>query len=105
MYIHMIASEWAFEWDPAKAAANLAKHGISFVTAARVLGRGTAFSYRSDRSSEARWVAVDADPMTGRIIAVVYTDRGNAYRIISARRARSDEKKAYWQRRGEARAR
>ena len=43
MYILTLISPWACEWDPAKAETNLAKHGISFVTAATVLARGTAF--------------------------------------------------------------
>ena len=65
-----------FEWDPAKEAANLTKHGISFVAAAQVLETGTALEFQSDRGGEPRWVAIGMHPM-------------------SARRARHDEEQEY----------
>jgi uncharacterized DUF497 family protein len=58
------------EWDPAKEAANLAKHGISFVAAARVLESGTTFEFQSDRGSEPRWVAIGIHPAIPKIVAV-----------------------------------
>ena len=82
-------------WDPAKEAANLAKHGISFVAAARVLESGTTFEFQSDRGSEPRWVAIGIHPAIPKIVAVVYTMREGRYRIISARRARTNEEEEY----------
>jgi uncharacterized protein len=88
-----------FEWDAAKEAQNLAKHGISFVVGARVLSSGDAYEFESNRSNEPRWVAIGGHPDTGRVIAVVYAKRGDIRRIISVRRARQDEEEAYRTRR------
>ena len=71
--------EWEFEWDRAKEAANVAKHGISFVAAARVLESGTTFEFQSDRGGEPRWVAIGIHPTTEKIVAVVYTMREGRY--------------------------
>jgi hypothetical protein len=84
-----------FEWDPAREAANLAKHGISFVAAAQVLESVTTFEFQSDRGGEPRWVSIGMHPATQRIVAVVYAMREGRYRIISARRARDHEEKEY----------
>ncbi|MHB1194654.1 MAG: BrnT family toxin [Longimicrobiales bacterium] len=80
-----------FEWDPAKEAKNLEKHGISFVAAARVLERGITFHSRSDHDGEQRWVAIGMHPESGKVIAVVYAMRDGRHRVISARRARTHE--------------
>lgn len=81
-----------FEWDPEKAAQNREKHGITFDAAADVL-LSPHVTKRSDRKGEKRWVAVG--PLEGRLITVVYTRRGEAIRIISARRARANEREWY----------
>jgi len=81
-----------FEWDINKEAINLKKHGISFVTAARVLLE-KHYEARSDRYNEVRYLAVGE--AENRVLAVVYTKRGNKYRIISARRARKNEEAVY----------
>jgi uncharacterized protein len=80
------------EWDEQKAAANHLKHGIDFDDAAEAL-YGTSLVFRSDRNREARWIAIGETE--GRVIAVIFTWRGDALRIISARRARRNEKRAY----------
>jgi hypothetical protein len=84
-----------FEWDPAKEAANVAKHGISFIAAARVLASGTTFEFESGRGAEPRRVAIGMHTETRKIVAVVYTMREGRYRIISARRARANEEAEY----------
>jgi hypothetical protein len=80
-----------FEWDLAKEAKNLEKHGISFVAAAQVLGSDVTFQSRSDHRGEERWVAIGMHPETGKVIAVVFTMLDARHRIISARRAREHE--------------
>jgi uncharacterized protein len=80
-----------FEWDLVKEESNLHKHGISFVAAARVLESQRVVIVPSDRSGERRWLAIGMNSGDQRIIAVVYTMRGERYRIISARRARKNE--------------
>ncbi|MQA92947.1 MAG: hypothetical protein GEU90_22495, partial [Gemmatimonas sp.] len=74
--------------------------GISFVAAARVLESGRSLISQSDRAGERRWVAVGKDPESHRIVAVIYTMRGHRYRIISARRARSNEEEGFRERFG-----
>jgi uncharacterized DUF497 family protein len=84
----------AVEWDEEKAANNLRKHGIDFDEAIEVF-YGESLLRRSDRNMEASWIAIGESE--GRILAVVFTWRGDTLRIISARRARRNEKRAYHQ--------
>lgn len=81
-----------FEWDINKEASNIKKHGISFVTAAKLFLTGH-YEARSDRYNEERYLAVGE--VEGRVLAVVYTKRNECYRIISARGARKNEEAAY----------
>ena len=84
-----------YEWDEKKAAGNLRKHGIDFTDAAVVLEDELALSMRDLRShEEERFVALGCDPQ-GRLLAVVYTWRGERIRLISARQATSKERRAY----------
>jgi uncharacterized DUF497 family protein len=80
------------EWNQEKAASNRRKHGIDFDEAIEVF-YGTSLLRRSDRNAEERWLAIGETE--GRIVAVVFTWRGDALRIISARRARRNEQRAY----------
>jgi len=84
-----------YEWDPAKARANLAKHGISFADAVAVLEDERAITIQDPFSEEeTRWITLGTDAL-GRILAVVYTWRGENVRLISARRATRSERKQY----------
>jgi uncharacterized protein len=87
-----------FEWDSVKEESNLRKHGISFVAAARVLGSQRVMTVLSDRPGERRWLAIGMNAEDQRVVAVVYTMRGERYRIISARRARKNEEESFRQR-------
>lgn len=82
----------AFEWDERKAASNRTKHGIDFEDA-KFIFYGPILLRRSDRNNEERWVAVGISD--DEIIAVAFARRNNAIRIISARRARPNEERAY----------
>lgn len=81
-----------FEWDEGKRALVLAKHGIDLVDAARILD-GPVLVTASDRSGERRWLAIGL--LNQREIALIFTKRGRSIRLISARRARDNERKAY----------
>ena len=83
-----------FEWDENKRRSTLKKHGIDFEDAARILVKQAVVRTRSDRLSEKRWIATGA--IDERIISVVYTFRRNVIRIITARRARKNEKREYY---------
>lgn len=84
----------AVEWNEEKAASNRRKHGIDFDEAIEVF-YGMSLLRRSDRKSEERWLAIGETE--GRVVTVVFTWRGDTLRIISARRARRNEKRAYHQ--------
>ena len=77
-----------FDWDDDKATSNLAKHGVSFELvyemdwASLLVRPDDRFEYR-----EMRWRALDAS----RRLVVVFTRRGDKYRIISLRRAHEKE--------------
>jgi hypothetical protein len=65
-----------YEWDPAKAVANVRKHGVSFEEAASVLPRSCRAARR-------------------RVLFVAHTERGERLRIISARLATRREQDQY----------
>ncbi|MGG7519574.1 BrnT family toxin, partial [Allorhizobium undicola] len=73
---------------------NLNKHGIDFVRAAAALQR-PHIRFESHKNGEARILAICPDIL--KLIAVVYTMRGETCRIISARAARENEQNAYRQ--------
>ena len=83
------------EWDPAKAEANLRKHGIDFADAAIALEDESALTIEDpDKDEEQRFVSLCLDPL-GRLLVVVYTWRGESTRIISARKATPTERRRY----------
>jgi hypothetical protein len=85
-----------FEWDSRKASANLRKHGISFPFATLVFLDENRIEREDDREGygEERWITVG---LAGAFeVTVLYTARENRIRIISARKADSDERQAYW---------
>jgi uncharacterized DUF497 family protein len=85
----------AFEWDARKNAVNRRKHGIDFRDAARIFD-GPVVEARDEREDrEDRMIAFGT--LAHRVIAVVYTWRGETCRLISARRATSHESEAYYQ--------
>ncbi|MBN8598258.1 MAG: BrnT family toxin [Planctomycetes bacterium] len=86
----------AFDWDDAKAASNLRKHGVSFGEAQTVFADPGAITlYDEEHSqSEDRFVTLGISTV-GRLLVVAHTDDGDSIRIISARKATRKETKAY----------
>jgi hypothetical protein len=85
-----------FEWDTAKAAENLAKHGVSFEEAATVF-RDTLSATGADPDhsfGEERFITFGIST-SGRLLVVAHTERGGTIRIISARPATPGERKIY----------
>ena len=84
-----------FEWDPAKNARNVGKHGVSFATASRIF-EGPVFRAEDTRRDygELRWNSIGmVDGLA--ILAVTHTNRSGVTRIISARSANRIERKRY----------
>lgn len=78
-----------FEWDDAKRQTNLAKHGIDFLTASQVFDGRPVVTARSHYPDEERYLTIGL--VEGRFVAVVWTWRGTAIRLSSARRASDAE--------------
>jgi len=83
-----------FEWDERKRLFNQAKHGLDFRRAIELF-EGVNFTYPSARRDEHRWVTVGM--AHGRLVAVVWTRRSGAIRLISMRSARREETRQYRQ--------
>jgi uncharacterized DUF497 family protein len=88
-----------FEWDEAKAAANLHKHGVSFEEAITIFsGPNTITIFDVEHSGvEDRFIDIGLSA-SGRVLVVVYTERGPRIRIISCRKATPAERRQYEQR-------
>jgi uncharacterized DUF497 family protein len=84
-----------YEWDPEKARRNLKNHGVRFSDAVTALEDERALTIRDLQSDdEERWITLGMDAC-GRLLAVVYTWRGERLRLISARRAAPRERRQY----------
>lgn len=82
-----------FEWDEEKRTKNIAKHGIDFLTACELFDGRQVFTFSSNHSEEERFATVGL--IEGRCITTIWTRRTQNIRIISARRARDEEKEQY----------
>ncbi len=85
----------SYEWDDNKNAVNIKKHGLSFETAARVFDDPMHIEFIDDTHSigELRYIAIGK---VGEILFVVFAERGENTRIISARLATDKERKLYY---------
>ncbi len=85
-----------FEWDSAKAASNLQKHGVSFDEAVSVFGDSFALTFADtdhfESEDRSRTYGISNK---GRLLVVVHTERRSNVRIISARKATRYEKSIY----------
>jgi uncharacterized DUF497 family protein len=82
-----------FGWNPKKRESNLRDHKIDFEDVKGIFD-GYTFIRRSDRHGEIRYQIFGY--VHGREIAVACTLRGEQCWIISARRARKDERRKYY---------
>ncbi|CAN5331293.1 BrnT family toxin [soil metagenome] len=86
-----------FEWDPAKAASNRKKHGVSFEEAETVFGDPLALIFDDETHSyyEKRHGIVGRS-FQDRLLIVSFTERENdIIRIISARVTTANERRPY----------
>jgi uncharacterized DUF497 family protein len=85
-----------FEWDPAKAAANLGTHGVSFAEASSVFSDDFVLTREDPLASvEQRFVTLGLSD-TGNLLVVVYTHREpDTLRVISAWRANRRQRLEY----------
>lgn len=87
--------ELKFEWDEEKDRINRQKHGISFETASYVFRDEYYIEmYDFEHSMEEdRYIAIG---MVGDLLFVVFTERGENIRLISARLATESERRLYY---------
>jgi uncharacterized protein len=84
-----------FEWDCAKAQSNLAKHGVSFEAARLVFDDVFALEHFDHAGDPPEPRYIIKGMANGVILTVVYTERGDRVRIISARKATRNEQREY----------
>ena len=96
MDVNFELGEYKFVWDSEKAEKNLKKHKIHFEDAARVF----LDDYRFDDYDEIHSDFEDRIKTVGfvrNVLAVIYTEREDRNRIISARRATKREEVKYFE--------
>lgn len=85
------------EWDKRKNSANLEKHGLDFADAYKVF-QSPMLVKLDDREDygEERWIGIGL--MEQRVVVMVFTEpKEDVIRVISFRKATSDESKRYEQ--------
>ena len=89
-------AEPLFEWDLAKAAANVLQHGVSLEEAATVFLDPLAKIHDDpDHSATERRDIIVGHSVQGRLLVVFFTDRGSKIRLISARPTTRHERNDY----------
>jgi uncharacterized DUF497 family protein len=85
-----------FEWDARKAGNNVAKHGVSFEEAMTAFGDplGRILADRPHSDAEERFLLV-GESARRRLLVVMFTERGDAIRLVSARTATPRERRDY----------
>ena len=85
-----------FTWDPAKAAANLRKHAVSFDEASTVFRNPLAAVLPDPtHSRQEQRLLIIGHSAVGRLLLVVFTERVDHIRIISAREPSAREHREY----------
>lgn len=87
-----------FVWDENKEKINIAKHGLDFSTAALVFRDQNRLEWFDEAHSddEDRYITIGEINGIAVVLMVVYTERGNTIRLISARKATKHERKVYY---------
>lgn len=85
-----------FEWDENKAIANESSHGVGFDEASTVFDDPLSITIPDPAHSkrEFRYVQL-GESSAGRLLVVVFTERGAKIRIISSREPTRAERKQY----------
>ena len=85
-----------FDWDTRKNAINEKKHGVPFREAATAFYDPNRLIEEDDEHSvtEQRYRLIGFSTR-GRLLALIYTERHDANRIISAKKADGQEQAAY----------
>ncbi|MEE8391489.1 MAG: BrnT family toxin [Anaerolineae bacterium] len=84
-----------FTWDEAKRRSNLAKHGLDLADAPIVFD-GITFTFEDDRFDYGEQRFITLGMLRGVIVVIAHTERNEAIRVISMRKATKYEQKLYF---------
>ena len=87
-----------FEWDETKRQGNVVRHKLDLIRGGDLFDGRPVVTFPSPRCGELRFVTTGL--IDGKFHTVVWTERGEATRLISFRRARDAEERDYRQRHG-----
>ena len=96
MDVNFELGDLKFVWDEEKAKINKRKHNVMFSVAAKVF----LDDYKIDEFDELHSDFEERFKVVGlveKVLVVIYTERGERYRIISARRATKEEEDEYYE--------
>ena len=96
MDVNFELGDLKFVWDEEKAKINKRKHNVMFSVAAKVF----LDDYKIDEFDELHSDFEERFKIVGlveKVLVVIYTERGERYRIISARRATKEEEDEYYE--------
>lgn len=85
-----------FEWDPAKAEHNIAKHGVTFDYATRAFDDPNRLDLEDRRRDYREERRIVLGKIRERVFAVAYTLRKDVIRLISARKTNPREQRQYY---------
>jgi hypothetical protein len=85
-----------FAWDDAKATSNLRADGVSFVQATAAFRDAFVVEQIDDREAYGEERIILIGMAADHMLTVVYTERDERIRIISARRATKNEQDRYY---------
>lgn len=95
MNVYYELGEYKFVWDSEKAEKNWKKHKVKFEDAALVFFDDNRYDDYDEFHSDIEERVKTVGKING-ILAVIYTERGERNRIISARLADKDEEAEYY---------
>jgi len=84
-----------FEWDDTKAAENVRNHGVTFAQAALAFRDPFAVEWIDLREAYGEEQIILLGMSSNQVLTVVYTERSERIRIISARRPTKNEEEHY----------
>jgi uncharacterized DUF497 family protein len=88
-----------FTWDEAKRRANLDKHGLDFADAHKVFA-GPMVLFEDDRDDYGEQRMIGIGLLEALVVLLVHVETDESIRIISMRKADSDETDLYYQNAG-----
>ncbi len=84
-----------YVWDEAKRKSNLAKHRLDFNDAHLVYENPDKCTYEAGYSGERRLMDIAMAVVHGKLLTLIYAERGDDVRVISFRAASREEREQY----------